>query len=99
MDLIAADPNLLYINLAILKLNIVIRGVLVNQFTSTEGCYKIISELRDKDYKVFSHIRGGKPTQNWLDRVINEQKSIYELSPNAGFAKDLIKFIENLVGG
>jgi len=83
---------------AILKLNIAIRGVLVNQFTSTEGCYKIVRELRDKGYKIFPHIRGGKPTQNWLDRVINEQKSIYELSPNSGFAKDLMKFIENLVG-
>lgn len=83
---------------AILKLNIAIRGVLVNQFISTEGCYKIVSELRDKGYKIFPHIRGGKPTQKWLDRVINEQKSIYELSPNSGFAKDLMKFIENLVG-
>ena len=82
----------------ILKLKIAIRGVLVNQFTSTEGCYKIVRELRDKGYKIFPHIRGGKPTQNWLDRVINEQKSIYELSPNSGFAKDLLKFIENLVG-
>ncbi len=82
---------------AILKLNIAIRGVLVNQFTSTEGCYKIVRELREKGYKIFPHIRGGKPTQNWLDRVINEQKSIYELSANTGFGKDLMKFIEELV--
>lgn len=84
---------------AILKLKIFIRGILVNQFTSTESCYKIVSELRDKGYKIFPHIRGGKPTQNWLDKVINEQKSIYELSPKSGFAKDLMKFIENLVEG
>ena len=84
---------------AILKLKIFIRGILVNQFTSTESCYKIVRELRDKGYKIFPHIRGGKPTQNWLDRVINEQKSIYELSPNSGFARDLMKFIENLVEG
>ena len=82
----------------ILKLKIFIRGVLVNQFTSTENCYKIVRELREKGYKIFPYIKGGKPTQNWLDRVINEQKSIYELSPNSGFAKDLMKFIENLVG-
>ena len=84
---------------AILKLKIFIRGILVNQFASTESCYKIVRELRDKGYKIFPHIRGGKPTQNWLDKVINEQKSIYELSPNSGFARDLMKFIENLVEG
>ena len=40
----------------ILKLKIFIRGVLVNQFTSTENCYKIVAELREK-YKIFPHIR------------------------------------------
>ena len=83
----------------ILKLKIFIRGILVNQFASTESCYKIVRELRDKGYRIFPHIHGGKNTQNWLDRVINEQKSIYELSSNSGFAKDLMKFIENLVEG
>ena len=82
---------------AILKLNISIRGVLVNQFTSTEGCYKIIEELRDKGYKIFPYISGGKTTQKWLDKVINERKSIYEISPRSSFARDVIKFIENLV--
>ena len=81
----------------ILKLKIGIRGVLINQFTSTESCYKIMHEIRDKGYDIFPYIRGGKPTQNWLDRVINERKSIYELSPNSGYAKDLMKFIEKLV--
>lgn len=81
----------------ILKLNIKIRGILVNQFTSTETCYKIIQELREKNYKIFPYIRGGKNTQNWLDRVMNEQKSIFEISPNSNFAKDLMKFIKNLV--
>lgn len=84
---------------AILKLKIFIRGVLVNQFTSTESCYKIVRELREKNYEIFPHIRGGRNTQNWLDRVINEQKSIYELSPTSNFARDLIKFIEKLVEG
>ncbi len=82
---------------AILKLKIKIRGILVNQFMSTESCYEILRELRGKGYEIFPYIRGGKPAQNWLDRVINERKSIYELSPNSGFAKDLIKFIEKLV--
>ena len=83
---------------SILMLNIAIRGVLVNQFTSTTSCYKIIQELKSKGYRIFPPIRGGKATQNWLDKVINEQKSIYELSATSGFAKELMKFIENLVG-
>lgn len=83
---------------AILKLNIAIRGVLVNQFTSTSGCYEIVQELKTKGYRIFPPIKGGRLTHNWLDRVINEQKSIYELSPRSGFAKDLMRFIENLVG-
>ena len=83
---------------AILNLKIKIRGVLVNQFTATDGCYEILRELRTRGYKIFPHIRGGKPTQNWLDRVINERKSIYELSPRCSFARDLLKFIEELVG-
>lgn len=84
---------------SILKLSIVIRGVLVNQFTSTESCYRIVQELKTKGYRIFPPIKGGRITHNWLDRVINEQKSIYELSPRSGFAKDLMRFIENLVEG
>lgn len=84
---------------AILRLNISIRGVLINQFTSTEGCYGIVEELRRRNYRsgLFPYIRGGKNTQKWLDRVINERKSIYELSPTSAFARDLLKFIEKLV--
>lgn len=74
-----------------------IRGVIVNQFTSTDGCYAIVDELREKKYRLFPHIRGGKATQKWLDQSINEQKSIYEISPRSGFARDLMKFIEALV--
>ena len=83
---------------SILGLNIKIRGVLVNQFTSTDSCYRIVQELRAKGYKIFPPIKGGRSTHTWLDRTINEQKSIYELSPRSGFARDVIKFIENLVG-
>lgn len=82
---------------AILKLKIAIRGVLVNQFTSTEGCYRVVEELRTKGYKIFPYISGGKTAQKWLDRVINERKSIYEISPRSSFARDLLKFIEELV--
>lgn len=83
---------------AILKLKIEIRGVLVNQFTSTAGCYEIIQELKTRGYKILPYIRGGKTSQKWLDRVINERKSIYEISPRCSFARDLLKFIEELVG-
>ena len=82
---------------SILGLSIKIRGVLVNQFASTDSCYRIVQELKTKGYRIFPPIKGGRPTQNWLDRVINEQKSIYELSPRSGFAKDLMRFIEDLV--
>ena len=84
----------------ILNLKIKIRGILINQFTSTSSCYEIIEELKTKGYKdkLFPYIRGGKTTQKWLDRVINERKSIYELSSSSGFGRDLIKFIEALVG-
>ena len=82
---------------AILKLKIKIRGVLVNQFISSESCYEVLREVRGKGYKIFPYIRGGKPNQNWLNRVINERKSIYELSPKSGYAKDLMRFIEALV--
>ena len=82
---------------SVLQLDIKIRGVLVNQFSSTENCYRIVEKLKAKNYKIFPYIRGGKNTKNWLDRVIDEQKSIYEISPNSSFGKDLMKFIENLV--
>lgn len=84
---------------AILNLSISIRGILVNQFTSTDGCYRILDELRSKGYRrnIFPYIRGGKHTQKWLDRVINERKSIYEISPTSAFARDLLEFIERLV--
>ena len=82
----------------VLNLDIKIRGVLINQFSSTENCYRIIEKLKAKNYKIFPYIRGGKNTQNWLDKVIDEQKSIYEISPNSSFGRDLMKFIENLVG-
>ena len=81
----------------ILNLNIKIRGILVNQFTSTNECYEIIKELREKGYKIFPYISGGKTTQKWLDKMINERKSIYEISPRSSFARDITKFIENLV--
>ena len=84
---------------SILSLNIAIRGVLINQFTASESCAEIVRELQAKGYRIFPPIKGGRTTQNWLDRVINEQKSIYELSARSGFARDLMKFLEDLVEG
>ena len=82
---------------SILRLKIAIRGVLVNQFAATDSCKKIVEELRSKGYRIFPPIKGGRTTQNWLDRVINEQKSIYELSGRSSFARDVMRFIEDLV--
>lgn len=76
-----------------LHLNLSIRGILVNQF-SIRGS-DILAETR-QNYHFFPHLRGGKNTQNWLDRVINEQKSIFEISPNSGYARDLTKFAQKI---
>ncbi len=83
-----------------LNLKIKIRGILLNQFIEKQSCYDIIEELQAKGYKdkIFPYIRGGQTPQKWLDRVINERKSIYELSYSSGFGQDLIKFIEALIG-
>lgn len=82
-----------------LNLKIKIRGILVNQFMENKD-YDIIKELQAKGYKdkIFPCIRGGHRQQKWLDKVINERKSVYELSASSGFGQDLLKFIEALVG-
>ncbi|MBP1682511.1 MAG: putative chromosome partitioning ATPase ParA [Firmicutes bacterium] len=72
-----------------------IRGVLLNKFASTKNGYIYIDELK-KNFPVFAQkIRF---TQDRLDATTTEKRSIYETSPGCGFARDLIKFVEKLVG-
>ena len=76
-----------------LHLKLSIRGVLVNQYSP--GNSEVLSELRGR-YHMFPNIRGGKCTQRWLDKVIHERRSIFEIAPNSGYARDLTKYIRKL---
>ncbi|MBO6293817.1 MAG: AAA family ATPase [Selenomonas sp.] len=72
-----------------LHLSLKVRGVVINQYTTE--CTDIFNEIASK-YKIFPTIRGGRNTQKWLDRVINNQKSIFEVCPNSGYARDIKRF-------
>ena len=76
-----------------LGLNATIRGVVINQ--STAFCSDIYNELKES-YYMMPTIRGGKNTQKWLDKVVNQQKSIFEICPGSGYAQDLKKFVGKL---
>lgn len=75
-----------------------IKGVVINQFTSTPDTYRIMDELREQ-YKILPTIKAGRMAIKRLNECINQQKSIYELSPNSGFAKDLKKVVKSIVEG
>lgn len=76
-----------------LHLGLFIRGVVINKYTPFNP--DISKELKEK-YHLFPFIRGGSRPQQWLDRCINEQKSIYEISPRSGFAQNLNRFLKKL---
>lgn len=74
--------------------NLKITGVLLNKFASTLNGYSYIDDLK-KSFPVFpTRIRY---TADRLDSTTRQKKSIYESSPQCGFARDLIKFIEKLL--
>lgn len=71
-----------------------ITGVLLNKFASTINGYSYIDDLK-KSFPVFpTRIRY---TADRLDSTTRQKKSIYESSPQCGFARDLLKFIEKLL--
>lgn len=76
-----------------LSLSLKIRGVVINQYTTE--CTTVWNEIADR-YKIFPVIRGGRNTQKWLDKVINNQKSIFEVCPSSGYARDIRKFGKKL---
>ncbi|WP_432748392.1 ParA family protein [Pectinatus frisingensis] len=83
----------------LLGLKIAVKGVLLNRFTSTVQSYAAIDKLETSGFHVFdTHIREVRSTKNQLEIAINSGKSIYETVPNCAFARDLIKFIEKLIG-
>lgn len=79
---------------SLLGLKLSILGVVINQSTAFD--YDIVMELK-KRYRILPKIRGGRNTQRWLDKVINEQKSIYEISPQSGYARDVTKLVDKLI--
>lgn len=77
------------------NIDLKIRGVLLNKFASTRNGYAYIDDLK-KSFPVFSS--RVRYTPDRLDATTRQKKSIYETSPQCGFARDLVNFIEKLVG-
>ena len=75
-----------------LGLSKMLRGILVNQFHSLD--IDVPRILREEGNFIFPHIRGGKNTEHWLSRCIMEKRSVYEICPGSGYARDLKKFID-----
>lgn len=80
----------------VIGLSAKIRGIVINKFTSTTGTYKIVDYLKSK-YQILPHIRTSQITYKRLDDCINQQKSIYELSPRCQYARDLKNMISYVV--
>lgn len=77
-----------------LGLDVPIRGVVFNQYNPEAS---MLAEELGQKYCLMPFIGRGRATQKWLDCVINEQKSIYEISPNSAYAKDIYRFTEELM--
>ena len=74
--------------------NLLFRGVLMNKFASTFYGFDYISELK-KQYPVFKiKLRF---TKEKMDVSTLKKVSIFELSPGCGFARDLVKFLDELL--
>ena len=83
----------------ILGTNFFIKGILINRFTATIESFNKIDELENDGFYVFdTHIRETRMTKNQLEKAINTGKSIYETTPNCAFSRDLMRFIEKLLG-
>ncbi|MBQ7479300.1 MAG: AAA family ATPase [Selenomonadaceae bacterium] len=72
------------------------RGCLINKFSSTPHGFRCLYML-EKVTPVFrTRIRY---TKDKLEASAEERRSIYEYSPNCGFARDLVRFLEELLKG
>lgn len=82
-----------------LNTSLIFRGSVLNMFTSDTESFNMIDKLA-KICPIFrTHIR---ETDNYHVRVRSataKQLSIYEYSPNCAFARDLIRFVDELVLG
>ena len=72
------------------------RGCLLNKFSSTPHGFRCI-ELLGSQFPLFrTRIRY---TKDKLEASAEERKSIFEYSPNCGFARDLVQFFKELLAG
>ncbi|MGE1063617.1 AAA family ATPase [Megasphaera paucivorans] len=72
------------------------RGCLLNKFSSTPHGFRCI-ELLGSQFPLFrTRIRY---TKDKLEASAEEKKSIFEYSPNCGFARDLVQFFKELLAG
>lgn len=72
---------------------LILRGCLLNKFSSTPHGYRYINELETKCPVFKSRIRY---TKDKLEASAQERMAIYEYSAGCGFARDLLKFINEL---
>ena len=72
------------------------RGCLLNKFSSTPHGFRCIEALSEVVPLFRSRIRY---TKDKLEASAEEKKSIFEYSPNCGFARDLVHFFQELMAG
>ena len=72
------------------------RGCLLNKFSSTPHGYRCIEAL-EKECPVFNTRL--RYTKDKLEASAEEKQSIFEYSPNCGFARDLVRFFQELMEG
>lgn len=76
--------------------NLIFRGAVVNKFSSTPGSFTCMDKLRTVCKLFSTPIR---ETKNKLRDSATKGQTIYEYSPGCGFARDLIRFTDELLGG
>lgn len=72
------------------------RGCLLNKFSSTPHGFRCIELLKSQFPLFRTRIRY---TKDKLEASAEERKSIFEYSPNCGFARDLVQFFKELLAG
>ncbi len=78
--------------------NLSVMGVLLNMYVSTDTTYKFSDEMRSR-YPVFdSHIRFATSfAKGQMNDARMYKKSIHEVAPNTGIARDIYKFSEEFM--
>ena len=72
------------------------RGCLLNKFSGTPHGLRCLEMLNEVTPVFRTKIRY---TKDKLEASAEERKSIYEYSPNCGFARDLVHFLQELLEG